>query len=136
MSAARREPAGPAHVFDSSALLAILFEEEGAAVAARALSGGIVSAVNASEVVAKLVDLGAGEAEAAASFRAFGLLVRPFDETLAVAAAAMRAATRAHGLSLGDRACLAQAIRERAAVLTADRAWARLDLGVDVTVIR
>ena len=84
MSAARRESAPAAHVFDSSALLAILFEEEGAAVAARALSGGIVSAVNASEVVAKLVDLGAGEAEAAASFRAFGLLVRPFDETLAV----------------------------------------------------
>ena len=32
-------------VFDSSALLAIVFEEDGAEVAARRLSGGIVSAV-------------------------------------------------------------------------------------------
>lgn len=123
-------------VFDSSALLAIAFEEDGAAVAARALSGGIVSAVNASEVVAKFVDLGSGEDDARESFLAFGLHVRPFDETLAVAAGLMRAATRAHGLSLGDRACLALAIRERATVLTADRVWAELDLGVDVAVIR
>ena len=123
-------------VFDSSALLAIAFEEDGAAVAARALSGGIVSAVNASEVVAQFVDLGSGEDDARESFLAFGLHVRPFDETLAVAAGLMRAATRAHGLSLGDRACLALAIRERATVLTADRAWATLDLGVDVDLIR
>ena len=123
-------------VFDSSALLAIAFEEDGAAVAARALSGGIVSAVNASEIVAKFVDLGSGEDDARESFLAFGLHVRPFDETLAVAAGLMRAATRAHGLSLGDRACLALAIRERATVLTADRVWAELDLGVDVAVIR
>ena len=123
-------------VFDSSALLAIAFEEDGAAVAARALSGGIVSAVNASEVVAKFVDLGSGEDDARESFLAFGLHVRPFDETLAVAAGLMRAATRAHGLSLGDRACLALAIRERATVLTADRVWAELDPGVDVAVIR
>ena len=75
-------------VFDSSALLAIAFEEDGAAVAARALSGGIVSAVNASEVVAKFVDLGSGEDDARESFLAFGLHVRPFDETLAVAAGA------------------------------------------------
>ena len=35
--------------FDNSALLAVVFEEDGAEVAARRLSGGIVSAVNASE---------------------------------------------------------------------------------------
>ena len=35
--------------FDSSALLAVVFEEDGAEVAARRPSGGIVSAVNTSE---------------------------------------------------------------------------------------
>ena len=40
-------------VFDGSALLAIIFGEDGAEIAARRLSGGIVSAVNASEVIAR-----------------------------------------------------------------------------------
>lgn len=43
-------------VFDSSALLAIVFREYGAEAAVQRLSGGIVSAVNASEVIARLVD--------------------------------------------------------------------------------
>jgi PIN domain nuclease of toxin-antitoxin system len=40
------------------------------------------------------------------------------------------------GLSLADRACLALAMREGLPVLTGDRAWATLDLGVDVVLIR
>ena len=35
----------------------------------------------------------------------------------------MEARTRPLGLSLGDRCCLALAERERAMVLTTDRAW-------------
>lgn len=38
-------------VFDSSALLAITFEEEGPEIAAHALNDGIISAVNACEVI-------------------------------------------------------------------------------------
>lgn len=123
-------------VFDSSALLAVAFEEKGAAVAASLLDGALMSAVNASEVVAKFVDVGSGAAEARSSLLAFGLTIRPFDETLAVAAGLMRAGTRSRGLSLGDRACLALALRERARVVTADRTWAGLDVGVDVELIR
>ena len=123
-------------VFDSSALLAIAFEEEGAAVAASWLDGALMSAVNASEVVAKFVDAGSDAADARSSLLVFGLTIRPFDETLAVAAGLMRSGTRGHGLSLGDRACLALALRERARVVTADRAWASLDVGVDLELIR
>ena len=123
-------------VFDSSALLAITFEEEGAEVAAQALNDGIISAVNASEVIARYVDLGASEEDALTSFRAFGLEIYPFDESLAIATGLMRSATRDAGLSLGDRACLALAIREHSSVLTADRAWATLDLDIAVELIR
>ena len=123
-------------VFDSSALLTITFEEEGAEIAAQALNDGIISAVNASEVITRYVDLGASEEEALTSFRAFGLEIYPFDESLAIATGLMRSATRDAGLSLGDRACLALAIREHSSVLTADRAWATLDLDIAVELIR
>ena len=62
--------------------------------------------------------------------------MRPFDEGLTIAGGLLRRSTRTHGLSLGDRACLALARRERAPVLTADRSWAALELGLEVEFIR
>ena len=123
-------------VFDSSALLAISFGEAGAERAAHGLKDGMMSAVNVAEVIARYVDLGVSEEEAQASLRAFGLQIRPFDETQAIAAGLMRAATQKLGLSLGDRACLALAVKEGATVFTADRIWAALDLEVEVELIR
>lgn len=123
-------------VFDSSALLAITFAEAGADRATEALADGMLSAVNASEVVTRLVDRGAGDEEARRWLLSFGLAIRPLDQSLALATGLLRRITRTHGLSLGDRACLALAHRERAPVLTADRAWAALDVGVEVELIR
>ena len=123
-------------VFDSSAVLAIAFGERGADRAADALSDGVISAVNASEVIARLVERGASDEDARESLRGFGLAIRPFDEGLAIAAGLLRRSTRTHGLSLGDRACLALARRERATVLTADHSWAALELGLEMEFIR
>jgi len=90
-----------------------------------------VSAVNLSEVVAKLADHGVplGEIRQALTL---GLEVVPFTEELAYAAGELRPLTRDRGLSLGDRACLALAKTLKRPVLTADRGWASLDLGVEV----
>lgn len=127
---------GVTTVFDSSALLAIAFGENGADVAARALDGAVISAVNAAEVVTRYVDRGSSPGQARRWFEDFGLAVRPFDEVLAMHAGSLREKTREHGLSLGDRACLSLAMRENASVVTADRAWASLDLDLDVQLIR
>ncbi|MYD97076.1 MAG: type II toxin-antitoxin system VapC family toxin [Gammaproteobacteria bacterium] len=123
-------------VFDSSAVLAIAFGENGADVAAQALDGAVISAVNAAEVVGRYVDRGSSPDQAQRWFENFGLAVRPFDQRLALQTGLLRDETREHGLSLGDRACLSLAIRERAPVVTADRTWANLDLGLDIRLIR
>jgi ribonuclease VapC len=43
---------------------------------------------------------------------------------------------RQRGLSLGDRACLALAESLRQPVLTTDRAWRGLSVGVEIRLIR
>ena len=63
-------------------------------------------------------------------------VTRETGRQLAVDAGLLREQTREQGLSLGDRACLALGIRENVPVLTADRAWAQLDLDVSVRLVR
>ena len=64
------------------------------------------------------------------------LNVRPLTATQAYATGHLRSATRALGLSLGDRACLTLAAELGVAALTADQAWSSADVGVTVEVIR
>jgi PIN domain nuclease of toxin-antitoxin system len=65
-----------------------------------------------------------------------GLQIVSFDETQALLSGSLRTVTRARGLSLGDRACLALAQHLNAEVVTADNAWTRLDLSLTITNIR
>jgi PIN domain nuclease of toxin-antitoxin system len=48
----------------------------------------------------------------------------------------LRPRTRTFGLSLGDRACLALALRLDLPVITADRRWTKLDIGATIELIR
>jgi PIN domain nuclease of toxin-antitoxin system len=129
-------------VLDASALLALLKGEPGAERVAEALEqGAYLSAVNLAEVLSKLADWGEDPAEAQARMAQVGLLgvaveVFPFTGEDALEVARLRALTRAYGLSFGDRACLALARRLGLPALTAERAWAELDLGVPVEVLR
>ena len=122
-------------VLDASALLAALNAEPGSEVVA-AESDPIISAVNLSEVVAKLVERGGADEDVRAAIGVLRLEVRDFDIELAHAAGLLRRATRQQGLSLGDRACLALADSLGLPVLTTDRTWLDLRLGIDVRVIR
>jgi PIN domain nuclease of toxin-antitoxin system len=123
-------------VLDSSAVLAMLWDEPGAARVAEALPGARISAVNLAEVTAKLIDRGASDDDAKEILRSLGLDAAAFDSDQAITAGLLRRATGKAGLSLGDRACLALARADRAVAMTADRAWAGLELDVGVEVIR
>lgn len=65
-----------------------------------------------------------------------GLEVIPFDEDQAYEAGLLRTATRDAGLSLGDRGCLSLSRVKGLPVLTADKTWLDLRVGVEVKVIR
>ena len=65
-----------------------------------------------------------------------GVALMPFDVSDAETAADLWVRTRHHGLSLGDRACLALAARIDAPAVTADRAWRDLDVRVEIVCIR
>ena len=123
-------------VLDASAILALLNDEPGAAAVAAALEDAVVSAVNLSEVVAKLREVGLSREEADEALGGLGLEVQPFDEAAAWAAGTLRAATRRAGLSLGDRACLALARELGVPALTADAAWLKAATGADVRLVR
>ena len=123
-------------VLDASAVLALLANERGAEPVQAALGSAVISAVNLAEVLAKLGDRGVTEAEQRVIRMSLDIEVRTFDESAAWRASSLRDATKSHGLSIGDRACLALALDEGLPVLTADRVWSKLALGVDVRVLR
>ena len=123
-------------VLDASAILALLNAEPGAEVVEAALPGAFTSTVNLSETVAKLAERGMPEGLIRVALGEIGLQVIPFDEDLAYQTGLLRVPTRSAGLSLGDRACLALGRRLKLPVLTTDRGWASLDVGVEVRLIR
>jgi PIN domain nuclease of toxin-antitoxin system len=123
-------------VLDASALLALVNAEKGWEQVAEALPEGVVSAVNLSEVVAKLADHGLPSEQIRELLSGLGLVVVPFDHADAFGAGELRAVKGGKQLSLGDRACLQLARRRELPALTADRYWSRIDAGVNVIVIR
>lgn len=123
-------------VLDATALLALLNDEPGAERVAGYVSEAAIGAVNLTEVIGKLAEQGMPEAAIHTALEALGLDIVPFDEDLAYRAGMLHPQTKTLGLSLGDRACLALGQQLSRPVLTADRIWSRLKIGVEVVVIR
>jgi len=92
-------------VFDASAVLALMQGEAGADKLRDLQPDAVVNAVNAAEVLAKLVNRGMPPAEAQAAYDALHLETTPFEPALVVISARY-----VHkGVSLGDRCFLAAA---------------------------
>jgi ribonuclease VapC len=128
-----------ATVLDASAILAFLLDEEGADRVEKHLERstdgvkpGVLCIVNLIEVLELLPD-----ALTSPLFGPNGLVeVVGITQEQAQWAASIKDRTRAAGLSLADRICLAVAHHTKQSVVTADRAWSEVDLGVAVVQIR
>lgn len=124
-------------VLDSSAVLASFYGEAGADTVDEILRGAVISTVNVAEVISKLVERGMPADMAKSTLIDTGMEIVPFDLNHAEVTGHLRGKTRADGLSLGARACLALAKQINGRAVTADRAWTAVeDLGVDILLIR
>lgn len=123
-------------VLDTSALLAYVSAERGAEIVSGVIGDALISSVNYAEAVSTLVPR-TGSLDSARKILGIAELdVIDFDRALAEQAGSLVTQTRRLGLSLGDRACLALAARMNCAAFTADRAWMKLDIGVEIRLIR
>lgn len=123
-------------VLDASALLAYLNDEPGAELVDQLLADAVMGSVNWAEVVQKTISAGVEVDGLLADLQALGLSVVPFLPADGETAGRLWEPTRQLGLSLGDRACLSVGFRLGLTVVTCDRAWAVLDLPVEVQVVR
>ncbi len=123
-------------VLDASALIALLWEEPGADAVEPLLGRAVISAVNWAEVLQVYRARGVSTDGKLEGIEGLGVAVEEFTADHAELAAEMHAPTRAFGLSLADRSCLAVARHLGAPAYTADRVWLDVDVGAKVVLIR
>jgi len=123
------------HILDSSAAVAFTRRESGWEMVAK-VQHRLISSVNLAETASVLTEKGFTIHEAVRSLAILNLHVIDFDEAQAMEAARLRPLTRAYGLSLGDRACLALAASRGLPVLTTDRVWSAAAPHLTITLIR
>ena len=126
----------PRVVFDSSVLIAILRQEPGSEVGERSLNEALISTVNLAEVATYLARNDVPPETIKEALAAFPIEVVPFDREQGLIAGCLYPACKSLGLSLGDRACLALAKSKSLPVLTADKAWLELEVGMSIQSIR
>jgi PIN domain nuclease of toxin-antitoxin system len=123
-------------VLDASAIMAVIRGEQGRDRVVAVLGDAVTSTVILAEVVGNLVMRGMPLAVARAQFDSLRIRTVHFDDSQAIEAGSLRRLSHHLRLSLADRACLALARIRRETVLTSDRSWAALKLGIDVRLIR
>ncbi|MEI9906050.1 MAG: type II toxin-antitoxin system VapC family toxin [Asticcacaulis sp.] len=123
-------------VLDASAVMALIMREPGEEKVRGEIGDAIISSVNMAEVYSTCADRKLDPAVIGRTLSGMGLAILNFLPAHAFVAGQLRPLTRSHGLSLGDRACLATAMVEKLPVMTADRAWLTLSLPVEVISIR
>ena len=126
-------------ILDASAVLATLQNEAGndAVDMLFETQACAMSIVNLTEVLERLANRGMPLAIAHELTGSLDLKILPFELAESTLTAALHAATARTGIGLADRACIATGMRRDAAILTADRAWATLDLpDADIRLIR
>lgn len=95
-----------------------------------------MSAVNYSEVIAKLIEEGLSRSVAEHTAAQLRCQVFDADRHRSILAGLLHEKTRRKGVSLAGRYCLQLAMELGVPVLTTDKIWASLDLDVEVVLIR
>jgi ribonuclease VapC len=121
---------------DTSVVMAILLDERGWEAAVQLAPGGVLSSVNLAEIMAKCIEKAVPPELAREYIRNSNIEVVGFDADHAVLAGDLFRLAKKGVLSLGDRACIATAIRLGATAVTADRVWSDLDLPCPIELIR
>ena len=122
------------HLLDASALLALVLGESGAEKVAPLLDSASIGSFTFAEVVTKLLQEGVPDPEALVG--SLEIAIDPeFSAEQAAACGRLHAATRAHGLSMGDCVCLAMAEWGGLVAVTADRDWVEAMAGRDIQVL-
>lgn len=123
-------------VLDASVLMAAVLREPGHERLHDMEEPAYVSAVNMAEARSRLGDKGMDIVSIETSLSLISKVVVDFTDADAKAVARLRPTTRLAGLALGDRACIVLAMAKTAIALTADRAWASVNLPIEVEFIR
>ena len=123
-------------ILDASALIAFLRNEPGAAKVAKVLDKSCISAVNLAETCSKMIEYGKELEAVTFQIERLQIPVVPFDGEQAKNVASLWKRTRDVGMSLGDRACLALALKTSLPAFTTEREWSKCSLGVKVVKVR
>lgn len=115
--------------------MAFVKREPGAERVGATLAEGVVSAVIFAETLSKLAHQGFDAASIGVDMEAVGLTVAPVGPDDLPSVVALHALARKN-ISLADRFCLALALDRNLPVLTGDRAWADLNLPIQIELIR
>lgn len=117
--------------------MAVLREEPGGQRVLAQLRGAFIGAANFAEVIGKLIDGGIPVEPVRSMLESAEVTIEPLTDGDGLLAGRLRGITGGRQLSLGDRCCLALALRlPECRVLTADRAWTGLSLPLDIELIR
>ena len=123
-------------VLDASALLAFLRREVGHDIVNAQLGQACISAINFAEVLARMSTSGIAPRDLRVQLDSTGLRVIDFDIAQSVVVAEIRDQMRSAGIGIADCCCLGLGLHLALPILTADRAWTTLGLGVTVQLIR
>lgn len=124
-------------VFDSSALIALFAKECGYEFIKKHMKDAIISSVNIAEVYRYCIEIQKlTEDESKNLIKLSDIKIIYFNNEQALITANLISKTKQYGLSLGDRACIALAISRKSSVITCDRIWQKVDIGIGFIMAR
>ena len=95
-----------------------------------------LGATNLTELVSKVIERGLPENEVSTVVNSLNLEIVPMTQVQAALSGSLHQSTRHLDLSLGDRASLALTKILGGVVMTVDRPWLSLDIGINIECIR